>query len=164
MGGVYPAAVEAAAARLFPLFLVQRLPGSPAGGGARRAAARTASSERRPAQAGLGEEGIASRTGRLVPRGLAPQEVFFPPASPWVAGGGAGGAAHRTGRAVEPRALLAQPVATRPLPDVLGGDAAAAQAAWIVVVDVGVGRMPRALACLHAPSPPPDRGFGRRPV
>src|SRR5215217_2322493 len=164
MGGVYPAAVEAAAARLFPLFLVQRLPGSPAGGGAYGVFGEALRAGfARPAHAGLGEEGIASRTGRLVPRGLAPQEVFFPPASPWVAGGGAGGAAHRTGRAVEPRALLAQPVATRPLPDVLGGDAAAAQAAWIVVVDVGVGRMPRALACLHAPSPPPDRGFGRRP-
>src|SRR5215208_4293156 len=98
--------------------------------------------------------GVVCRTGRLASWGLPSQEIFFPCASLWVAGKVGHRTGHRTGRTVEPVALLAEPVAARPLPDILGIDAASGLAVGVVVVDVRIGRMPRALAYCHASSPP----------
>jgi hypothetical protein len=57
-----------------------------------------------------------------------------------------GEVAYRTTRAVEPFALLAERLAAGPLLDVLGRDAVSRLAIAVVVVNVRVGRVPRALA------------------
>src|SRR5919106_3580184 len=158
VGGVYLAAVEPTAARLFLLLLVDRPPRAPANtlfqtGLFFRAdrAARDAS----PAHRGF-TEGLVSRGGRLPRCRLPCREIFLPPpwASGWLAGEVTHRSGHRTGHIIEPCTLLTEPLATRPLPDVLGIYATAGLAVGVVVVDVRVDRMPRALAYCHAPSPP----------
>src|SRR5918994_7725395 len=67
----------------------------------------------------------------------------------------AGEIAYGTARTVEPFALFAERLAARPLHDVLGSDAVAGLAAGVVVVDLGVGRVPRSAA--------PQAGAGRLP-
>jgi hypothetical protein len=56
-----------------------------------------------------------------------------------------GEVAYRTTRAVKPFALLAERLAACPLFDVLGRDAIAGLAIAVVVVDLGVGRVPSPL-------------------
>jgi hypothetical protein len=56
-----------------------------------------------------------------------------------------GEVAYRATRAVEPFALLAERLAAGPLLDVLGRDAVTRLAIAVVVVNVRVGRVPRAL-------------------
>ena len=62
----------------------------------------------------------------------------------------AGYVAYGAARVVEPLALPARRLAARPLPHILGLDAVAGLAAGVVVVDLRVSRVPRALP-LKAP-------------
>ena len=155
MGGVYLATVQTAPARLFFLALLQRLPRSLAGGAA-DVVFRDVSRARfaRPAH----PAGLGGRSGCLTPFGLQPR-IFIPCASLGAASSRSE-VAHRTVCGIEPLALLTQLLATGALPDVFGFDAAASLATRVVVVDLGVDRMPRRTltSVNHALHPP---SFGR---
>src|SRR5215204_1084487 len=152
VGGVYLAAVEPSAARLFLLLLVDRPPRAPANTLFQMGlifCADPATRSPTSAHHWFGEGVVLSRTGRPARCGLPAREILLPLpcASPWLTSEVAHRRGHRTGRIIEPCTLLTEPLATRPFPDVLGIYATAGLAVGVDVVDVRVDRTPRARGC-----------------